>query len=264
MTNALEFVSPKMAVEMLASARNVRNCSPTWVAYMAMLLRRGEFVPTPDGIVFDQHGMSANGRHRATAITKTGIGAWMYVWRNVPDDVIAAMDQGRKRSISAVLGDDPRVIEPLNEAARIALSTRQVPPTVIEQLRDTEVGNASRAIVEYCGKAAKVFSSAPVKLAAILHMVGGGRLDYILPVYADMVHGRVADLPPVARSFLNQVFSGTAYGTMNGRYDLLARGLVVFDESRKDSARIQISDTARQDAADTVRHVIREHINGGW
>lgn len=260
MRNEIEWVDAAKAAAWLGVNENVRAVQGGWVEYFAMLLRRGEFVPTPDGLMFGLRGNLHNGQHRLAAIVKTGIGAWMFVARQVPPEVVAATDQGRRRRACDVAGVDKRIMEPLTEAARIVLGQRQLPPTVTLDLLHTPLGHAAEALIEYCGTTAKVFSAAPVKLAACARLAAGERMDYVLPTYASLVHFDVAAAPPVASTFIYQVHRGTAGSTGGDRLDLMARALVVFDEKSRNLTRIQIGDEQKTRASKFVKEVAARYM----
>lgn len=65
---------------------------------MVEQLQNGQWQMTPQGIAVSQDGQLLDGQHRLTAIAKSGISAQMVVAYNVPDECIAVLDTGRKRT----------------------------------------------------------------------------------------------------------------------------------------------------------------------
>jgi len=259
----LELITPERAKEMLANGKNVRKLSPQWGRYFTALIARDEFVATPDGVCYDVHGVMTNGQHRIWAIAHGDRDVWMWIWYNVPDAVVAATDQGRRRRLADVLGADKRIVDVLSFAIRIAYGPGHVPPGAVTDLMDTEFGEATARLVTHCGGTAKYFSAAPVKTGAIVQMLCGDD-EYVLSTYADLVHSRVAALPPVAASFMNQHARGTAAGVATDKYDALARAMVVFDVSKAHLSKIQIGDASKAAAVDAVRMTVRANLGGEW
>lgn len=257
-----ETITPEKAVEMLTRGHNVREMTTAWVKYFCQLILRGEFVATPDGVCFDLSGRLVNGQHRLSAIVMSGVAVEMWVWHNVPAAVIDAIDQGRKRRVADVLGLDNRVIDVLSFSIRVAYGPGHVPVGAVRELTGTPYGEAAAQLIGHCGGTTKYFASAPVKTAAVVQ-IQGGHADYVLATYSDLVHHHVANLPPVAASFVNQLARGTAAGVATNKYDALARALVVFDPSKRNLTKIQLNNGARDAATEAVRVLVRKHLSTG-
>ena len=103
-TVSFEKVTPTQAQKWLdaAEGRNVRNLSVKTVAVYANDMRAGHWQPIPVALCFDEDGLLVNGQHRLQAIVAARLPQIFLIARDVSPEVIAAMDQGLKRSVTAV------------------------------------------------------------------------------------------------------------------------------------------------------------------
>jgi hypothetical protein len=100
-----EDVTPKKAAAYLA--KNVTNRSlrePTVAAYEADM-RAGNWVPTHQGIAFNDREELIDGQHRLTAVVRSGVTVRMLVTRGLPsvtgdNHTMDAVDRGAGRSIA--------------------------------------------------------------------------------------------------------------------------------------------------------------------
>jgi hypothetical protein len=101
---AFERVNPKQAKAWLAEAEgyNVRGINVNAVTTYSNDMRAGEWQPIPVAICFDKDGILVNGQHRLAGIVESDTTQLFLVARGVGPEVIAAMDQGLKRSVTAV------------------------------------------------------------------------------------------------------------------------------------------------------------------
>lgn len=254
MESRIEVVTPKMAGEYLAKNRNIRKISAQWVRYFEVLLRRGEFELTPDGVCFSPQGYLVNGQHRLQAIVNTGISAKMRVYEDVTPAQLAAMDQGRKRHVADITRLPRNITDALSLGARIATGATHYPPSYLEALASDAPGSAALALVGKCGHKTKVFSAAPVKLAAITTMVDGGDWDYVTTTYRALALHDIESMTPIALAFTRQVFAGIAAAT--DATDLLVRAFDVFDKSKRMNSKVQVGDSRRAEARERVRRVL--------
>ena len=103
-TVAFERVNPKQARAWLAEAEghNVRGITANAVATYANDMRDGNWQTIPVAICFDKDGLLVNGQHRLQGVVESDTTQMFLVARGVGPEVIAAMDQGLKRSVTAV------------------------------------------------------------------------------------------------------------------------------------------------------------------
>ena len=96
-----------------------------------------------------------------------------------------------------------------------------------------------------------------MRLAAVISMNRGGDKDYIKSVYRALVLSRFGDMPPVAHALYKSVQNGSARAS--NTIDMLARGLIVFDERKASTSRIQIFSTS--EASESVRKLFGHLVN---
>ena len=85
-----------------AGAKN-RNVSQLTVHEYADAMRRGEWLPTNQGIGFDWNGVLRDGQHRLWAIIEAKVVVAMNVTRGMDPAAFDVIDVGRRRSMSDVL-----------------------------------------------------------------------------------------------------------------------------------------------------------------
>lgn len=97
-------VSPGMAVFFLGHNRpNNRRMIRTWVQRMAVDMSAGHFIPTHEGIAFDQSDYLCDGQNRLQAIIDSGQAQWLLVTFNLPDNAMEVINRGKARSLSHAL-----------------------------------------------------------------------------------------------------------------------------------------------------------------
>ena len=253
-----ELITPKLAREYLALNKNIRTISPAWVRYFSLILQRGEFQLTPDGVCFNVDGRLVNGQHRLQAIADTGISAEMMVYHNVTEPQLRAQDLGRKRTVADHLAEDRRVVDVLSAGVRLGTGLSVHPLSYVDTLMQDEPGFAAQYLVRHCGTTAKYFSSANWKLGAVVQMVSGADWRQVADLYRHLVTMDLEELPPVGMAIVRQVFSGMASAA--DRTDTLARSLVVFDPAKASNTKVQVGDAQKASARETVRAVIGAYL----
>jgi hypothetical protein len=101
-----EFVSPELAVEMLkGNTNNYRSMSESTTVRYAKDLEFGLWTYTTATIAFTRNGVLVDGQHRLHAIVRSGVGAWMFVMRNLPEEFVydPNQDKGKMRAASVYM-----------------------------------------------------------------------------------------------------------------------------------------------------------------
>lgn len=232
-TTNIEMWGPAEAEQALLSNTDNRPIRPAHVEFLVAAIKAGEWKVTHQGVAFDVTGRLVDGQHRCKAILISGMTVAIMVTRGLPRDSFMAMDQGAVRSNADVLSLPAKLVEVANLAVRVAAggSAGRVTPFAaqryVEILRDPV-----QTLLLAAPGSRRFMSSAGMRLAASLHILSGSDRDYVVGVYADLIHANIQNLPPVAQSLVAQVMSGTAKsGGGNAAYDVIARGMVVFDKS---------------------------------
>lgn len=102
-------VSPATAKTFMASNATNRRLDIRTVDSYARDMAAGRWPPCPDAVCFLPNGALGNGQHRLSAIIKSGADVELLIATNVPEESIAAMDRGRKRTatdFAHFIGDD--------------------------------------------------------------------------------------------------------------------------------------------------------------
>jgi hypothetical protein len=94
------FITPDLASSWLAKNGANRNVSSKRVTAMASDISSGRFLPTHQGVAFDDQDKLCDGQHRLNAIVSANRGVWMFVASNVPTDAMGVLDSGRSRTVS--------------------------------------------------------------------------------------------------------------------------------------------------------------------
>lgn len=257
MNPQFQTVTPEMAKGYLLKNTDNRNKRGWWVSGLANMIKRGEWIPTHQGVAFSKSGKLLDGQHRLEAIIEANIPVQMIVTTGVRDDAYKVLDNGIKRTLADLTGISQRTAEVCRVLARLAYGGDTV--TSADQIIDiynTGVGEVHDNLVEYCGKAVAVLSSAPIRTVATCMILDGHNQQYIKNIYANLCHQKFNELPNIAQSFIRQVSDKRA--TVGNRYDLMARVLKVFDSSIKDTTRLTVSDSDASAATAYCRNVVRK------
>lgn len=96
-------INPELATEMLArNMANNRTLKKGYVDALALAMKRGVFIETPQGIAFDVNGNLIDGQHRLRAIIKSGVTVRMRVTFGCPEKTVEFLDTGVKRNVADV------------------------------------------------------------------------------------------------------------------------------------------------------------------
>lgn len=224
-------VTPAMAREWLKS--NTKNRPIRWshVNTLRQMLERGEQVTTHQGIAFDAEGVLIDGQHRLTALSLMPDGtAWvMLVTSGLDRDMVfPAVDHTQaKRSISDVLGIDKTAGETASFMFRFYFA-QSVSPSPVQVRPWVEfVAAETSELMAFCPTMVRLWSSSPVRAAAVLAMKDGHR-DYAKHVYRAMVARDFEAMPPVAHLMFRAGTSGNVRASGAAAYDLFVRSLRMF------------------------------------
>lgn len=252
-------VTPEMAKKWLLENTGNRKIRMSHVRFLIDCLQRGEWIKTHQGIAFDNAGRLLDGQHRLTAISISGISAEMMVTFDADPDTFAAIDSGLKRSYAEILRIDKRVAEPLRLAARIVFPGSGRPtPNQLEEVGDTGLAEDLGELIEHCGSTRKFFTSAPMKLAAVMALWTGSQRSYVFSQYSALARFDVDSMADLARVFAKDVNDGKFRSV--DQYAVLARGIRVFDQRRSESKRMRLNGNDVLDSVDMVRGVLLTSI----
>ena len=256
MTPQVQLITPEMAKVYLEKNTDNRNKRGWWVSGLANMIKRGEWIPTHQGVAFSKSGKLIDGQHRLEAIVEANIPVQMLVTTGVSDDAYKVLDNGIKRTMADLTGMHMRTAEVCRVLARLAYGGDTINSAdQILAIYNTGAGEVHDNLVEYCGKGIKVLSSAPIRTVATCMILDGHNQQYIKNVYANLCNQKFNDLPNIAHAFIRQVTEKRA--TVGARYDLMARALKVFDSNLENTTRLVVSDSDATAAVAYCRNVVR-------
>jgi len=253
----LETITPETAKAMLLNNDRNRRLRPATVAKYAATMAAGNWRASPDGLIFGKSGQLLQGQHRLNAVINFGGEVDMIVWRGVEDDVFSVLDRGVTRSVADAIGADKKTTE---VAAFIAKTCSRVQngggATDGDIARYVGViSDTHHELMEACNSSARVFSSAPMRAAAVSRIMSGYNRDYVVNVYRGLVLGHVSDIPPIAQSLVSWVLRGNTGVGAARQVDLFCRGWDVFDPSKYSVTKMQIKSHDR--AINDLRRIMR-------
>lgn len=251
-------ISPTLAKEMLETSPGNRRLRGWYVDLLAASMKRGEWRVTSQGIGFDILGRLRDAHHRLHACIKSGVSFQSVVVFGMRTDAYEVTDTGMMRTYADRLDEDRAVADVLRLGCQYALNNSK--PT-IDQMRpiiDAGLGDAARALIEFCGSERKYYATAPMKLAACITIMNGGNADFVLQQYRALCSLDFEAMSKSAQAIVRQVDSGKARA--NETREVLARGFRVFDKDRHGISKIQISDADIDAAVELVRSVLRNSV----
>lgn len=251
----VKHITPAIAKEWLERNTINRPLRRTVVDTLKQAYERGEHRLTHQGIAFAKTGELLDGQHRLTAISQMppSFSIPMMVTSGLSVDSFDAIDQGLKRSHSDVLRIEAghaavaRLLAVIYNTARTGLTSQYLIPFV----DGTRV--AYSQLIDFCPKHQKLWSSAPIRAAAILRILMGGDKDYICLSYYSLVHIDFETMSPVIQTLFKQITSQSGKAS---QVDLFCRAYKAFDVRNAGMTAIVVSDTARitTQARDVISH----------
>lgn len=248
-------VTPEMAKSWLERNTINRPLRRTVVDSYRMAYERGEHILTHQGIAFAKTGELLDGQHRLTAIAQMpkGFSVRMLVAADMSATAFKAIDQGLRRTHSDVLRIDAghaaaaRMLATIDNTSRSSITSQSLIPYV-EGIR-----HPYSILVDFCPRHQKLWSSAPVRAAAILRLLTDGNRDHICMAYYSLVNMEFDSMVPVVQTLFRQATAGKL-----SSIDLFARCFKAFNVRNSGMDKIQINDTAR--VAAQTREIIATHV----
>lgn len=262
MKTTLIDVTPKMAREFLKFNKQNRPMRPSHVETLRASFERGEYVPTHQGIAFDDEGVLLDGQHRLAAISLLGdnFSFPMLVTRGLDRETsFAVMDAVQaKRTTSDVLGVDRGLGECANFLAKLyAARSVGITPVYVAPFANW-IARDHADLMSFCGSSCRTWSSAPVRAAAVVAIKSGGDSDYIKLIYRSLVMADFDSMPTVVKALFRSHMSGKVRAA--AAYDIFCRCLKVFDPKHAKNQKVQINDPSAVVAS--VREMLDAEIFG--
>jgi hypothetical protein len=223
-------VTPKQARDWLKKNTANRPLRPNVVEGFMNAYARGEWKVTHQGIAFSKEGVLLDGQHRLSFISELpdNVSIPLNVTTGQDAATFDSIDIGFKRTMSDMYGASAGSVACARLTAKIASSDRAgfsnqfVYPFLVWVTPEFE------ELITYCPTSVRVWSSAPVRTAAVIQMKRGYDADFIKAAYAALVQQHVSGKIASARSL-----------------DLFVRALRVFDsDNTRKVSKLLIRDQA--------------------
>ena len=233
MKNEIINITPAMATKLLDSNIGNRPLRKHVVHNLKCAFMRGEYTMTHQGIAFGENGRLLDGQHRLTAISQLAEGEFpMLVTTGLDDEAFKNIDGVVRRTPADALREDKSVVEAARLIAVMAMTdAKKTTPTVAALIPfiDDIYFHHSELMTAYAG-GVRTWSSASVRVAAILSMRKGIDIDYVKSMYRTLCTRDIDAMPSIARS----LFKAEAAGTVKANFhtDMIARSLSVFDPKK--------------------------------
>jgi hypothetical protein len=251
-------ITPEIAKEMLETSPGNRRLRGWYVTLLASAMRRREWRVTSQGIGFDRLGRLRDAHHRLNACIQAGTSFRSVVVFGLQEDAYEVIDTGMVRTYADRLEESRGVADTLRLGCQYALRTSKPTIDQMKPIIGSGIGDAARALVDFCGAKRKYYASAPIKLSACITIMNGGNSDYVLHQYRALCTLNFDAMSKSAQALVRQVESGKV--SANDSREALARGFRVFDEERSGVSKIQISEADIDAAVELVRSVLLNSV----
>lgn len=248
MKTELIYVTPKQARAWLKHNTDNRRLRPGVVEGLKAAYERGEWKLTHQGIAFASTGRLIDGQHRLTFISQLDgeEGVPIMVTTGAHEDTFDVIDQGARRTVSDVMGVSQGLAAVGMFFARLNLQGRTggITASYVSPFVDWVQPEFER-LITFSPSAAKIWSSAAIRAAAVYQIKRGHDEDQIKVAYRSLVLADIDSMPPAARALMQQYMIGKIMSARG--LDLFCRASRVFDTKTKNgSSRIIVRDQPAQ------------------
>lgn len=259
---AVLHIDPDTAKNLLEGNYGNRKLSLGVVARFAATMRAGDWVASPEPLIFASNGRLLNGQHRLNAVIASETPQRFLCVFGVDERVFSVLDRGKVRSLADAHAMEKR----LAEAARL-LTVVMYPSTRGSAVQDRDflrianlIADTHATLMSRCQATAPFFSSAPVRAAAVLRIVSGEDAEWVLHLYRALVLVDTTVLPPVGGAALAAVAHSrwTSSGGGDAQMTNLARAWSIFQKSGADRTRAPAVDVEK--GIEACRAVIRQAL----
>jgi hypothetical protein len=253
---SIEEIGPERArqyLEMNTTNRPVRHHT---VKLFASTMMRGSWQLTHQGIAFDSDGNLIDGQHRLSAIILCGLSIKMNVTRGVPNDAYHFIDIGLKRRYCDILNVKQSEAEVYQGVTRILMKHSRISSDMVNDVARNLMDITSE-LLSFAPTSTRVFSSAPVKTAAVLRMLHFDNKEYVMKLYRNLTLVNLEDLPPIGIALNRQVLQNKT--SARDTNDLMARSWIAFDFGRRNLRKIQVTEPL--DQLTEMRYAYLDHFN---
>lgn len=257
-------VTPELARQLLDKSPGNRRMRPWYIDQLGAAMKSGDWLVTSQGIGIDSNGQLRDAHHRLTACVSSQSSFPSVIAWGLHPHCYQVIDRGLARDYSDVLNEPKHIAEVLRLATSICHKTTHPTVKQIEPYQDAGLSSALDALHKCCPTKTKYYSSAPVRLAAVVTIMNGGDADYVNQQYKALVLADYDHMSSASKALTRQVTqscnTGASVGGSNESKDKLARALKVFDKDCQYVSKIQISDASRDSAIEFVRSVLNRSV----
>lgn len=253
-------VTPEMAKDFLLLNEGNRKVRKSLVRTYADAMRRGEWVPTHQGIAISGNQRLIDGQHRLLAVVESGCAVSMLLTTGCDEDSFKVLDGGLKRTIADQLNIDRKVAEVLKFFVDCMEDSNSSATSLRVEEMNHFIGEHVEELQSYCGATEKTSSSVGVRSAAVLWSILGGR-KYAFDMYRNMVLNNVESAPPILMAFFKQKISGNfaliSGGIEKSRNIAFVKAFDLFNPANASNSRLVYTDEKRAAAVAKLRSAIK-------
>jgi hypothetical protein len=255
----IERITPSIAAEYLKYNTDNRKLRPWWVNSLAGCIERNEWILTHQGVAFDTTGKLIDGQHKLHAILTAGIPTEVAVYRGISPEAFKVLDVGIKRTYSDITGLSVKTAEVCRWLAQLMYLGNSTPSAEqVLSIANCGVAELHDELWEHCATNVAVIGSAPVRTAIVILMMSGHSHRYMKELFANLAYQNYSDLPPIGQAFIRQVNKRIV--TPNNKFDMVTRGLKVFNAKNANVTKLLISDAEIETATAFIRKILNKAL----
>lgn len=250
-------VTPKQAEAWLKLNTSNRPLRKTYAKALSESMKRGEFMPTHQGIAINGSRL-LDGQHRLMAVIESGLpSVKMTVITDADSDTFDAIDIGARRSHSDIYREEPAVMIPLSFIARLVFARSGVTPRQIKPIYDA-LHEPMREIVSAASRPGR-FAASAIRVGALAAILSGTEKTYVHSLYRNMAALDTEKLPLVAKAFVRQVALGiTRQAGGAAQLDMLVRAFIAFQYENANLSKVQVKKVG--DKIGVIRQIFKDAI----
>jgi len=256
--SAIITITPEMAQSLLDSSPGNRRIRSWYVDMLAAEMKSGQWLVTSQGIGIDSEGRLRDAHHRLSACVKAGVPFPSVVIWGLSDKAYQVTDRGLTRTYDDILSCDKATAEILRNACHLLLGISRPTANQIQPLIDSGIKDAVDSLTRFAPTRTKYFACSSFRLGAIVRILAGADADFVFTQYRALVLADYDSMTSASKAITRRFASGSLLTT--DKVDVLARSLIVFDESKKNVSKIQVDDDQRVASTDYARKVLRQHL----
>lgn len=203
-------ITPAMAQDILDSSNvNNRVVSKARVNKYAGLMTEGKWMTTHQGICISDKGRLIDGQHRLLAIIKSNKTIDLCLTTGIKDEAFGEIDiPGGHRDAGDRLGIDKRVAAIITRACSINKDKWSSPTLDELKLMYSKIGEKAEKLIAEHGASSVYFSTAEIKLAAVLCAINDENDQYAFGLYGALVRSDIESLNGIGSKWMKMHIVG--------------------------------------------------------